>query len=205
MAAVADDAYERRGPETAPTADPIGEERLIVARARRERVAFEPLYRRYLPDIYRYCLFRLGDREAAEDATSQVFLRAMDRLGQFRDGSFRAWLFTIAHRTTIDHIRSRRPVSPLDAAGHVASGDITPEHPAVASEEQRQLLAHLARLPNAHRQVVELRLAGLNDREIADVLGERHTAIRTRQSRALARLRQLATESGWLASREDEQ
>ncbi|HEV2529986.1 MAG TPA: sigma-70 family RNA polymerase sigma factor [Thermomicrobiales bacterium] len=203
MAAMPDEIRERWGPEGSAPADPVREERLVVARARRDRAAFEPLYRRYLPDIYRYCLFRLGDREMAEDATSQVFIRAMDRLGQFRDGSFRAWLFTIAHRTTIDLVRTRPAVSPLEAAAHVPSNDVPPECAAEASEEQRLLLAHLARLSDSHRQVGEFRLAGLNDREIADVLGERHTAIRTRQSRALARLRQLASESGWLASRED--
>jgi RNA polymerase sigma-70 factor, ECF subfamily len=202
MAAVAEEIGEWWRPDPPPgdgePPDPAGEDRLAVARARRDRAAFEPLYRRYLPDVYRYCRFRLGDRETAEDVTSLVFVRALDRLGQFRDGSFRAWLFTIAHRATVDHHRARRPVVPLDAAAEVASPDPSPGAAAELAEDGRLLLEHLARLPPPQRQVVELRLAGLNDREIADVLGERHTAVRTRQSRALARLRELAAESGWL-------
>ena len=178
-------------------------DRLTAMRARRNPAAFAPLYERYVNDIYRYCVMRLGSREAAEDATSATFFRALDRLDQFRGGSFRAWLFTIAHRATVDAIRSRRPVSPLEQAEIVPWTGPTPEDAALAGDEQRWLLGLLDRLPPPQRQVVTLRLAGLNDREIADVLGERHTAIRTRQSRALARLRELARETGWLPGEED--
>ena len=200
MAAVANDEHEAWRPAP-PGAD--GDERLIVARARHDPAAFAPLYERYLPDVYRYCYYRLGSREAAEDVTSLTFVKAMDSLGQFRGGSFRAWLFTTAHRTVIDHVRARRPDLPLDAAEEALSAEVSPEAAALAGDEQRQLAALLARLPADQRRVVELRLAGLNDREIADVLGQRHTAVRSRQSRALARLRTLATESGWLAARKD--
>lgn len=95
MAAVAKDDQDHDPWRPPPTAD--GDERLIVARARHDRAAFAPLYERYLNDVYRYCHFRLGSREAAEDVTSLTFLKAMNSLGQFRGGSFRAWLFTIAH------------------------------------------------------------------------------------------------------------
>ncbi len=205
MAAVANDGHEHehdpwRPPPPAPAG---GDERLIVARARHDRSAFAPLYERYVNDVYRYCHYRLGSREAAEDVTSLTFIKAMASLGQYRGGSFRAWLFTIAHRTVIDHVRARRPDLPLDLAERAVSTERSPETAALASEDQRQLAALLAQLPTEQRRVVELRLAGLNDREIADVLGERHTAVRTRQSRALARLRTLATESGWLAAHKD--
>lgn len=184
-------------------AGPDGEERLLVARARRDPAAFGPLYERYLPDIYRYSLFRVGRREAAEDVTSQTFIKALASLGAYRGGSFRSWLFTIAHRTAIDHLRARRPDVAIDVAGEIADIDPTPESVAVASDEQRHLFALLAGLPPDQRRVVEIRLAGLNDREIADVLGESHTAIRTRQSRAMARLRTLARTTGWTAAREE--
>lgn len=178
-------------------------DRLIAMRARHDPAAFAPLCGRYVDDVYRFCAMRLGTREAAEDATSHTFFRALDRLDGYRGGSFRAWLFTIAHRTTIDAIRSYRPVWPLEHADIVPCAGPTPEDAALAGDEQRWLLSLLGRLPPAQRQVVTLRLAGLNDREIADVLGERHTAVRTRQSRALARLRELARETGWLPGEEE--
>lgn len=198
MAAVVSDEHAAWRPVTDG-----GDERLIVARARHDRSAFAPLYERYLHDVYRYCYFRLGNREAAEDVTSQTFLKAMDNLGQFRDGSFRAWLFTIAHRTVIDHVRARRPDLPLDLAEAAVSAEVAPETAALLGDDQRQLAALLVQLPPDQRRMIELRLAGLNDREIAEVLGQRHTAVRTRQSRAMARLRTLAADSGWLAARKD--
>jgi DNA-directed RNA polymerase specialized sigma24 family protein len=101
--------------ETAATSD---EEALLVARAKEDLTAFAPLYARYLTPVYRYCYARLGDREAAEDATSQVFTRALVALPEHRGGSFGAWLFAIAlnvvanqHRrpTTLCHPTSTAP------------------------------------------------------------------------------------------------
>jgi RNA polymerase sigma-70 factor (ECF subfamily) len=71
----------------------------LVARAREDRRAFAPLYERYFDAVYRYCYHRLGNWTDAEDATSLVFANALGALPRFRDhaGSFRSWLFTIAH------------------------------------------------------------------------------------------------------------
>lgn len=92
-------------------------EAAIVAQAIHDRAAFAPLYARYLDRVYRYCYRRLGTREAAEDATSQTFERAIDRLESFRGGSFPAWLFTIARNVVTAMGRRHRPTAPLDAAG----------------------------------------------------------------------------------------
>lgn len=93
---------------------------VLVAAAQADRQAFAPLYDRYLDPVYRYCLRRLGSREAAEDATGQVFAKALAALPGYRDRSFRGWLFTIAHNVVGDAFRRpppdapwrRRPTSP---------------------------------------------------------------------------------------------
>jgi hypothetical protein len=79
-------------PATAP------DDAALVAAARVDPTAFAPLYARYLPPVYRYCYRRLGTSAAAEDATSEVFVKALAALPRFRAGSFRSWLFT--SRTT---------------------------------------------------------------------------------------------------------
>jgi RNA polymerase sigma-70 factor (ECF subfamily) len=56
----------------------------LIAAAQRDRRAFAPLYARYALPIYRYCYRRLGNHEAAEDATSQTFVKALDALDRFR-------------------------------------------------------------------------------------------------------------------------
>ncbi len=176
--------------EREPSQDLSGEEAIVRA-ARADLAAFAPLYDRYHDPIYGYCLRRLLDREAAGDATSLTFTRAMTSLGRFRGGSFRAWLFAIAHNVVIDAVRRRRPHDDLDAAGPIADRRPSPEDLAVASDQRRQLAGALARLTADQRDVVELRIAGLTGPEVAEALGLSLGAVKSLQFRAYARLRTL--------------
>jgi RNA polymerase sigma-70 factor (ECF subfamily) len=163
----------------------------LVARAQHDRRAFAPLYARYLDAVHRYCYRRLGSREAAEDATSLVFAKALASLPGYRDGSFRGWLFAIAHHVVADDLRARRPHAALDAAEDLPDAAASPEELALAAEERCAVRELLARLPAEQRQIVELRLAGLNGPEIAAVSGRSLAAVKVGQFRAYARLRVL--------------
>ena len=163
----------------------------LVARAQRERQAFELLYRRYLDPVHRYCYRRLGSREAAEDATSLVFAKALASLPAYRDGSFRSWLFAIAHHVVADSYRAWHPASPLEVAVGLPDRGASPEEQALAADGERSVLRLLAQLPPDQRRVVELRLAGLTGREVAAVLGKSLPAGKSAQVRAYARLRDL--------------
>jgi RNA polymerase sigma factor (sigma-70 family) len=68
----------------------------------------------------------------------------------------------------------------------------SPEDLAIAATELLHITTLLARLPDLQREVVELRLQGLTDKEIAGILGKSHQAIRAAQYRALIQLRSLA-------------
>lgn len=162
----------------------------LVALAVRDRRAFAPLYARYAERVFRYSSRRLGSREAAEDATSVVFTKALAALPAFRGGSFGAWLFAIAHNVVVNATR-RRPDLPLDAIAEredPSAGGL-PEESALAAEERRVLRAMLAVLPDDQRRVVELRLAGLTGAEIAEVLGRSVASVKMLQLRALRRMR----------------
>jgi RNA polymerase sigma-70 factor (ECF subfamily) len=156
-----------------------------------DRVAFAALYREYVGAVYRYCFYRLGTREQAEDATSQIFLKALAALPSRRAGeSFRSWLFAIAHNVVADVYRAKRPVWPLSVvSGQVGRGPSIEEE-ALAEVERSEVREMLARLPDDQRRVLELRLAGLTSPEIAEVLGRNVGAVKMAQSRAIARLRQ---------------
>src|SRR5689334_14116638 len=87
----------------------------LVAAALADRSAFAALYRRYVDAVFRFTYHRLGTREQAEDATSQIFLKALVALPSHKpDRSFRSWLFTIAHNVVTDCYRARRSHEPLD-------------------------------------------------------------------------------------------
>jgi RNA polymerase sigma-70 factor (ECF subfamily) len=118
-------------------------------------------------------------------------MRVLAALPNCRDASFRGWLFTIAHHAAIDAERSRRPSAPLASADDLVDPRPTPEEAAVASAAGQVLRDLFGKLSSDQRQVVELHLAGLSGREIAEILGRSHDAIRAIQARAVARLRTL--------------
>jgi RNA polymerase sigma-70 factor (ECF subfamily) len=163
----------------------------LVAAAQLALPAFEHLYRRYVNDVYRFCLHRLGNEADGADATSIVFTRALTNIRSCQGSSFRPWLFAIARNVVIDHFRAARPAAVLDQSFEIADGAIGPEELAIAGDERRRLTALLGRLTDEQRSIIELRLAGLNATEIANALGKSRNAIDQMQFRAVARLRTL--------------
>ncbi|MBA3414375.1 MAG: sigma-70 family RNA polymerase sigma factor, partial [Chloroflexia bacterium] len=170
-------------------AEPALSDDRLVAAARSDPAAFALLYRRHVDGVFRYCRCRLGTREAAEDATSAFFERALGKLHAYRGGSFRAWLYTIAHHAVVDAHRARGDPAPDPELDDIADPGPSPEEVALSIEAARTLREVLAPLSPDQRHVIELHLAGLRGREIAEVLGRRHDAVRAIQSRAVARLR----------------
>jgi RNA polymerase sigma factor (sigma-70 family) len=164
-----------------------------VARAQDDVRAFAPLYERYVDQIFRYCVVRLGSRVEAEDAAATIFAQALAALPRFQDqgDSFRRWLFTIAHNIVAGNLRARRDLRPLDDAWAVQDDASSPERAAVDAFESARIHAALSLLPDAQRRVVELRLAGLTGPEMAAVLGRSHAAVKMLQLRAIDRLRVL--------------
>lgn len=180
-----------------PSPTTVMTDALLVARAQRDPTAFAPLYDAYFDPVYRYCYHRLGSWDAAEDATSLVFTNALAALPRYRSGSrsgsFRSWLFCIAHNVVVNQYRatSLRHALPLTEVGDVAAVGPSPEEAALTAEASRSVHAVLGELPPEQRRVLELRLAGLTDVEISHVLGRSRGAIRTTQYRAVLSLRSL--------------
>ena len=174
----------------------------LVARAARDARQFEPLYRRYLEPVYRYCFSRLVDKPAAEDATGRTFEKALAGLGNFRSGSFRSWLFTIAHNVVIDAFRERKVMEPI-VVGNPASETPGPEEAVVTAEEMRCLQGAMARLTPEQREVVQLRMEGMTGKEIARTLGRSLGSVKMLQLRAVERLRTLLADQALGPARPD--
>jgi RNA polymerase sigma-70 factor (ECF subfamily) len=169
----------------------VGDETELVARAKRDRQAFAPLYARYFDPIYRYCYRRLGNTEAAADATSQTFAKALAALPSCREDTFRSWLFAIAHNVLTDSYRAHRPDRPLNDALDLPDDAPSPEELAVGAEARGRIVRLLDQLVPDQRRILELRLAGLTSKEIAAALGRTPNAVDQAQFRALTRLRTL--------------
>lgn len=169
-------------------------ERLLVAQAKLgDPVAISALYRRYVDRVYDFVYRRVESREAAEDATQTVFLKAMASLRGYREQcAFAGWLFAIAHNVVTDHQRAQRHRlhRSLDAGIELVDRAALPEEQALRTEQARELDDARRRcLSPDDGDLLELRLQGLTDREIATALGRSHGAIRTAQYRLIERLR----------------
>lgn len=159
-----------------------------------DKQAFGDLYVLHLDAIYRYIFFRVDSRSDAEDLAEQVFLRAWERLPEYRVGSapFRAWLYRIAHNLVIDYYR-KRP-GPLPVSDQQPSKDKRhdPEARYLAKERAARLASAVRQLSAVHQHVLLLRFVnGLSSKEAAEVLGRTDGAVRVLQHRALDALRKL--------------
>jgi RNA polymerase sigma-70 factor (ECF subfamily) len=177
------------------------DEELVAWVQRGEREAFGVLYDRYLPRVYAYCYRLLGQREAAEDTNTEVFMRALAALPVFRAGSFRSWLFAIAHNVVTDEVRRSRPIVPLPDALDLADRGPSLEERAAVTADCLSILLLLPQLSPDQQQVIALRLSGLSAVEIGEALGKPRNAIDGIHHRALLRLRSLVATGEALAGK----
>jgi RNA polymerase sigma-70 factor (ECF subfamily) len=147
----------------------------------------------------------LGNREAAEDATQEAFIRAQRAIASFRGARFRSWLFSIVANAARDELRrlKRRPqrsldneeLPPLDPPDRGPS----PESEALRSDLRRALEAALLELPDDWRLTVVLSdVHGLTNQEVAEATGVAVGTVKSRLSRARGRLRDILRDSGEL-------
>jgi RNA polymerase sigma-70 factor (ECF subfamily) len=152
---------------------------------------FEALYRAARDDLYAYVATLLRDRSAAEDVTALAFERAFRRRRGYdpRRGSPRAWLFGIARNAALDELRRRRRHAPLDA--EPADPSIpAPEDEADAAVRRAAVRTAVAGLAPRDRELIALKFhAGLDNAEIAVVLGVGESNAGTRLHRAMQQLR----------------
>lgn len=92
--------------ENCSTTDNRSDEELVEAALANDAAAFALLYQRYYTRTYRIAYGMTGRREAAEDLTQDVFIKAMRKLGQFnRRSSFSTWFYRLSVNCCLNHHR----------------------------------------------------------------------------------------------------
>jgi RNA polymerase sigma-70 factor (ECF subfamily) len=174
------------------------EDRRIMQAARVDLSQFAPLYDRYFPRIYAYCLRRVESAEAAEDLTSVIFTRALNSIQDFAGGTVAAWLFRIAHNTVANHYRSRRPQLSIEEGDiDLPADDAEPIDDLVESEEKRAIGDLVRELPHEQQELLALKITGgLTAEEVGVVLGKSAGAVRIELHRIIKRLRTQYQERG---------
>lgn len=152
---------------------------------------FEQLYAEHAQPLFRFLVYRTGDRALSEDLLADAFERALKARSRFdpRRASGKTWLYTIALNCLRDHARRRdaetRALERAAPVGTDAGADALD-----AVDDREQLMRALAALSEEEREAIALRFgADLTVPEIARVQGEKLSTIEGRVYRALRKLR----------------
>jgi RNA polymerase sigma-70 factor (ECF subfamily) len=182
------------------TALTLNQELSLVRRSRADAKAFGALYDHYFPRVYNYVFFRVRQRATVDDLVSTTFLRALDRLGTYREdrGTFGVWLFRIAHNVVVDYYRSvaRTTTVPLEQVEPLASHAPLVEQELTRQYETERLLKQVSRLSEREQEIIGLKFGGgLTNRKIAALLGLKENHVAVILYRAMRKLRQELAES----------
>ena len=157
---------------------------------------FEGWYHEHRTAVYRYVRFRVATREAAEDVTSEVFMKALRSFERYdaTRAAPRTWLLRIARNAVTDHLRALRRRGSLhvtlDRVPDLVAEVPDQEERLLREERIQTLLNGNQTLSQADQEILSLRYgAGLNNGEIAETLGLSHNAVAVRLHRALKRLK----------------
>jgi len=166
----------------------------LVLRARTDADALGRLYELYYERIFRFCVYRLFSKEAAEDVTSAVFLAVASRIRTFpgrAEEDFRNWLYAIAVNQANAYIRKtshRKRLLEKAAASIMASGTNNPDD--LTEPDWPRLYAAILKLRPEHQTIVTLRFfENLDFEEIAKVINARAATVRVTLHRILKKLK----------------
>ena len=166
----------------------------LVLRARTQAEALGRLYESYYDRVFRFCVYRLFNKEIAEDVTSAVFLEVARAIRSFEGQSeqdFRNWLYAIAANQANAYIRktSRRKKLLAEAAESItASAD--PDNDESSEPDWPRLYAAILQLQPQHQTIVTLRFfENLQYEQIAQILNVKEATLRVTLHRILNKLR----------------
>ncbi len=166
--------------------------------------AFNRLVLEYQTPVYNLAYRIMGEGDSASDAAQDAFISAYKNLRHYRGGSFKAWLLRIVTNACYDELRrrKRRPATSLEALTVVDTGpdaeseaslishDESPEDVTQRRELAREIQTCLDGLPDDMKSVVVMSdVMGMDYNEIATSTGAALGTVKSRLSRARARMR----------------
>jgi RNA polymerase sigma-70 factor (ECF subfamily) len=175
---------------TVSTISEATDEDLVEAARQGDREAFAVLAARYRDVVFAYAYARLRDRDEAEDAAQETFLRAFQNLHRLSLAErWAAWLMRILRNLCTDSYRRRGRQSEMLSEEWIDNSP-TPEMTTLARERRRELANAVSSLPEKHQIVVLMHYgSGRSYRDIALALDLPETTVVGRMAAALRTLR----------------
>jgi RNA polymerase sigma-70 factor (ECF subfamily) len=157
----------------------VTDEQLVGLIRGGDREAFEALYRRFFPRIYRFVQKRMGNRSDVEETVQEIFIATFSSLGAYRgEAPFGAWVYGLARRTVANRFKRKRaetvPWSDTDVALSDAAIAVRDDANAPDPHAAYECNERLARLESAAQQLSPsqwefFRLHHLEDMPIEDI------------------------------------
>lgn len=148
---------------------------------RNKETRFKEIYETNYAKVIRLCLgYVNGNKEKAADLTQEVFIKAWENLGRFRqESNVTTWIYRIAVNTCLGELRKSKRITRNHGLENV--GETTEDISTESKEEMlTDLYACINKLSKTNRAIIMLELEGLPQKEIAEIMGLKHEAIRTR-------------------------
>jgi RNA polymerase sigma-70 factor (ECF subfamily) len=171
----------------------------VFGKARKgDQGAFGEIYNQFFKKIFRFIFFRVNHKEAAEDLTEEVFLKAYVKIASVRDElAFEGWLYQIARNAVIDYYREKKIVVALEDVENILEYESNFIDVLNLGQDQKLLMKLLMKLPPEQQIVLKLKfLEDLENEVIAEMLHKSEGAIRVIQHRAITKLQQLFKNHG---------
>jgi RNA polymerase sigma-70 factor, ECF subfamily len=160
---------------------------------------FSAVYEAHVGRVYGFMYSQVGNREEAEDLTSQIFLKVYNSLSRFEGrGSLEGWLFQIARVTVNDHWREkyRLPAVPLPEGLEIVENVVPPDFN--RSSRDSRVRKILEALPPNYRDVLHYRfLRRYSVKETAAAMQLTETNVKVLQFRALRKAAQIGQGFPW--------
>ena len=173
------------------------EEKRLIERAKRDPREFGALYDRHFQQIYRFVYSRVREQTAAEDVTSEVFIKALKAMPRYQETGrpFAAWLYQIAVNAIADRYRTLRPSHPLEDFHDLSVGGPAIEEQAAQRDEIRRIWRIVEDLPLQQRTALVLKFQeDMKIEDIAVAMGKTPGAVKLLIHRGVSRLREEAEE-----------
>lgn len=168
-----------------------------------DQVALGLLYDATCRRVFGLALSILRDRDAAQEATLDVYLRVWQQARRFDPSRGRAatWLLTLAHHQAIDRLRLRRRQTmrevPLEPEFELPDPQPGPEETSRDADSARRVRLALQSIPEEQRRaIVAAYFDGLSHTEVAEALGQPLGTVKTRIRTGMAALRRALAASG---------
>ena len=164
----------------------------LLKRARQfDTDALAQIHDLYYAALFRYIAFRIGDRDLAEDLTSEVFTRFLSALRQRNapETTLRGWLYGVAAHVVSDHLRKRYRTKQVELDETIVSGAAGPAELAELAATRADLRQAMTDLTEEQQHVIALRFGQeLPIQEVARSIGKTEGAVKQLQARAIAAL-----------------